>query len=193
MPETIKLHFKYTEEEWVAASRLYALRQPRLLLRFGIGFLLIALGLFVFALINEAMLPFMFISFCAVLAAFVWSIFFALPRQRFRDDPRFRDEFSLEFAEDLICFKTPHIESCFDWSLYTGVLENDRLYVLIYGKGMISAIPKRAFNSSAQETVFRDLLRRKLMYISGSRWLKELPANELTGAYVPPAEPPDWR
>lgn len=193
MSETVNLHFKYTEEEWVAASRLYALRQPALLMRFGICFVLIALGLFFFALINEAILPFMLISLCAVAAAFLWSIFFALPRQRFRSDPRFRDEFFLEFADDAIIFKTPHIESRFDWSLYTGVLENDRLYVLIYGKGMISAIPKRAFNSEAQETSFRDMLRRRLMYTSGARWLKELPTNELTAAYVPPAEPPDWR
>ena len=193
MSETVNLHFKYTEEEWVAASRLYVLRQPKLLLRFGVGFLFIALGLLVFALIEEAILPFMFLSLCAVVAAFAWSILFALPRQRFRSDPRFRDEFFLEFAEDAIRFKTQHIESKFDWSLYTGVLENERLYVLIYGKGMISVIPKRAFKLPSQEAIFRDMLRRNLMHTPGSQRLKEQPANELTGAYVPPAEPPDWR
>lgn len=193
MSETVNLHFKYTEQEWLAASRLYVLRQPMLLVRLGIAFLLVTVGFIFLTVILEGILPFMLASLVAVLSAFVWSIFFALPKQRFRSDPRFRDEFFLEFAEDAIRFKTAHIESRLDWSLYTGVLENERFYVLIYGKDMISVIPKRAFCTSAQEMVFRELLRRKLMHISDSRWHKELPANELPSAYVPPAEPPDWR
>ena len=193
MADTVNLHFKYTQEEWVAASRLYVLRQPKMLLRLGVGFLLFSFAISLLAALNDAILPFIFLSIITVLIAFAWSIFFALPRQRFRNDPRFRDEFFLEFAEDGIRFKTPHLESKYDWSLYTGVIENERFYVLIYGKDMITAIPKRAFNAPAQETLFRDMLRRKIMHTSDSRWLKEQPANELRDAYVPPAEPPDWR
>ncbi|MBA3768816.1 MAG: YcxB family protein [Acidobacteria bacterium] len=193
MSDAVNLHFKYTEEEWVAASRLYVLRQPMILVRFGVAFLLLALAIFFLAAINDGIMPFILLSVGAILIAFLLLLFFILPRQRFRNDPRFRDEFFLEFAEDEIRFKTPHIESKYDWSLYTGVLENERFYVLIYGKGMISAIPKRAFTGSAQETAFRDLLRRKLLHTSDSRWLKERTSNEMQDAYVPPAEPPDWR
>jgi Ca2+/Na+ antiporter len=193
MDETVNLHFKYSEEEWVAASRLYVLRQPMILLRFGVAFLLLTVAIFFFAAINDRLMPLVLLSVGAVLVAFVLLLFFILPRQRFRNDPRFRDEFFLEFTEDEIRFKTAHLESKFDWSLYTGVIENERFYVLIYGKGMISVIPKRAFKGPAQETAFRNLLRRKLMPTSDSRWLKEQPANELRDAYVPPAELPDWR
>ena len=193
MPDAVNLHFKYTEEEWMAASRLYVLRQPRILLRLGVGFLLFSLAVAILAALNDAILPFIFLSLITVLIAFAWAIFFALPRQRFRNDPRFRDEFFLEFAENEIRFKTPHLESKYDWSLYTGVIENERFYVLIYGKDMITAIPKRALKTPAQETLFRDMLRRKIMNTSDSRWLKERPSNQLQDAYVPPAEPPDWR
>ncbi len=193
MNETVNLHFKYSEEEWVAASRLYVLRQPMILVRFGVAFLLLTVAIFFFAAINDGIMPLILLSVGAVLIAFVLLLFFILPRQRFRNDPRFRDEFFLEFAENEIRFKTPHLESKYDWSFYTGVIENERFFVLIYGKDMITAIPKRAFNASAQEKAFRDLLRRKIMHTSDSRWLKELPANQLQDAYVPPAEPPDWR
>jgi len=193
MSDAVNLHFKYTEEEWMAASRLYVLRQPRILLRLGVGFLLFSLAVAILAALNDAILPFIFLSLITVLIAFAWAIFFALPRQRFRNDPRFRDEFFLEFAENEIRFKTPHLESKYDWSLYTGVIENERFYVLIYGKDMITAIPKRALKTPAQETLFRDMLRRKIMNTSDSRWLKERPSNQLQEAYVPPAEPPDWR
>lgn len=193
MSDAVNLHFKYTEEEWMAASRLYVLRQPRLLLRLGVGFLLFSLAVAILAALNDAILPFIFLSLITVLIAFAWAIFFALPRQRFRNDPRFRDEFFLEFAENEIRFKTPHLESKYDWSLYTGVIENERFFVLIYGKDMITAIPKRTFKTPAQETLFRDMLRRKIMHSSDSRWIKERPSNQLQEAYIPPAEPPDWR
>ncbi|HEX8143733.1 MAG TPA: YcxB family protein [Pyrinomonadaceae bacterium] len=193
MSELVKLHFKYTEEEWAAASRLYILRQPMLLLRFAVAFLLIAAGFGFFAAIGEVLMSLFLLSTGLVLFTFVLALFFIFPRQRFRSDPRHLDEFFLEFTEDEIRFRTAQIDSRLSWSLYTSVLENDRFYVLVYGRGMISVIPKRAFNANAQEKTFRNLLRRKFGHAADPRWLKELPSSELESAYVPPAEPPDWR
>ncbi|HVG34057.1 MAG TPA: YcxB family protein [Pyrinomonadaceae bacterium] len=194
MSESVNLHFKLAEEEWVAASRLYMLRQPGIILRFVTAFILLVLGLVFFTAINEAVLSLFLLSVGVVLFSFVAALLFVLPRQRFRNDRRHLDEFFLEFTEDGIGFRTERIESRLDWSLYNSAMENEKLYVLVYGKGMITVIPKRAFNAHGQETVFRRLLGRKLGPInSGSGQLKEKAAEELQDAYVPPAEPPDWR
>jgi|GEM_PF-881108 len=194
MSESVNLHFKLAEEEWVAASRLYMLRQPGIILRFVTAFILLLVGLVFFTAINEAVLSLFILSVGLVLFSFVLSLFFVIPRHRFRNDPRHLDEFFLEFTEDGIGFRTERIESRLDWSLYNSAMENERLYVMVYGKGMITVIPKRAFNARTQEAAFRSLLTRKLGPISsGSRQLREKVDRELQDAYVPPAEPPDWR
>jgi hypothetical protein len=193
MSERVHLHFKYSEEEWVAASRLYITGQPALLLRFGVAFLMLALSFIFFAIINEVVMSLFLMSVGVVLSTFVLALFFIFPRQRFRSDPKYRDEFFLEFTDDGIRFQTEQIDSRLGWGLYTRVLENERFYVLVYGKGMISVIPKRAFTTSDQETTFRKMLRRKLGHTQGSRWLEAMPAHDLEHTYVPPAEPPDWR
>lgn len=192
MSESVNVHFKLAEDEWVAASRLYLLRQPGIILRFVSALILLVAGLLFFAAISEAIISLFFLSVGVVFFAFVLALLFFLPRQRFRNDPRHLDEFFLEFAEDGIRFQTERIESRLDWSLYNSALENERLYVLVYGKGMITVVPKRAFNAHGQETAFRNLLTRKLGPISSGQ-LKEKAADELQDAYVPPAEPPDWR
>jgi YcxB-like protein len=193
MTETVHLRFKYTEEEWVAASRLYIMGQPALLLRFGLAFLLLALCFLFFTFISEVVMSLFLLSVALVLFTFVLALFLVLPRQRFRSDPRFRDEFVMEFTDEAIRFQTPHVESKLSWSLYTRVLENERFFVLLYGKGMITVIPKRAFTAHYQETALREMLRRQLGHTEDSRRFKELPSHESAPAYVPPAEPPDWR
>jgi hypothetical protein len=192
MSESVNVHFKLAEEEWVAASRLYMLRQPYVLLRFMAALILVVVGTLFFTAISEVVLSLFFLSVGVVLFAFVLALLFVFPRQRFRNDPRHLDEFFLEFAEDGIRFQTERIESRLDWSLYNHALENERLYVLMYGKGMITVVPKRAFNAHGQEAAFRTLLARKLGAINSGQ-LGEKAAEELPDAYVPPAEPPDWR
>jgi Ca2+/Na+ antiporter len=194
MPDTVHLHFKYTEEEWVAASRLYMRAQPGVLLRLGAAFLLLALCFVFFALISEVVMSLFLLSMGLVLFIFVLLLVFVLPRQRFRSDPRYEDEFFLEFTDEEIRFHTSQVDSRLSWSLYTRVLENERFYVLVYGKGMISVIPKRAFITTNQEMMFRNLVRRKLGHAAGSRLLEDPPSLEPSHtSYVPPAEPPDWR
>lgn len=194
MSESVNLHFKLAEEEWVAASRLYMLRQPGIILRFVSAFILLVVGLVFFTAINEVVLSLFLLSVGVILFSFVAALLFVLPRQRFRNDPRHVDEFFLEFTDEGISFRTERIDSRLDWSLYNSAMENERLYVLVYGKGMITVVPKRAFNGHGHETAFRNLLARKLGPInSGSRQLKEKASEELQDAYVPPAEPPDWR
>jgi hypothetical protein len=192
--EIISLRFRYTEEEYVAATRFYLARSTDFLLRLAFSTIFLAAGIFFVLLASlESEIPFL-LTFVGVLSFLMWSLFFYIaPRQRFRSDPKFRDEYFLQFSDDGIQFKTAQIDALIQWSLYTKVLENDRFYLLVYGKNMISVIPKRAFASAQQEAAFDELLKRKLPACFDSKRLNARNPDVSERTYMPPTEPPDWR
>lgn len=194
MEKTISLRFKYTEEEYVAATRLYLTRSSDLIARFGVCcalaigsiFLLMWLG------ITSELIPlFIFAACFPFLIAFL--LFFVVPRQRFRSDPKFADEYVLQFADDGIHFRTAQIDALLQWSLYNKVLEDERFYILIYGKNMISVIPKRAFASAHHEAAFNEMLKRNIPAYASAKRLQEQKPEALEHTYTPPTTPPDWR
>jgi hypothetical protein len=196
MEKTITLRFKYTVEEYVAATRLYIMRSADFFARLSICFLYAIGCMVLFAwlempLSSELVFLLVFVSLLPFFIAFMH--LFVLPRQRFRSDPKFQDEYLLHFSDDGIQFKTTQIDALLQWSLYNNVLENERFYILVYGKHMISVIPKRAFASELQETAFRQMLGRNLPAFSTSKRLKAQRAGEAAYSYVPPPQPPDWR
>ncbi|HKQ52141.1 MAG TPA: YcxB family protein [Pyrinomonadaceae bacterium] len=185
--EVVNLQFKYTEEEYVAATRLYMRRSKKFLFRLALCSVYIVACIFLLSWLEvaaELLILFVTASFIPPIL-FVLG-FFVLPRQRFRRDPKFRDQYFLQFSDDGIQFKTAQIDAALQWSLYNQVWEDERFYILVYGEHMISVIPKRAFAGAAQESAFRQLLGRHLPAHFNA---KQLAAD----AYVPPAEPPDWR
>jgi YcxB-like protein len=194
MEKTISLRFKYTEEEYIAATRLYLTRSKDFAIRLMVCtfYAIACIALFVWLeFASEA------IILMIVLACFPFIIgflhLFVLPRQRFRSDPKFKDEYFLQFSDDGIQFKTTDIDALLQWSLYNKVLENERFYLLVYGKNMISVIPKRAFDGANQEAAFSEMLKRNLPAYANSKRLQEYQPGEPPNSYVPPAEPPDWR
>lgn len=196
MEETISLRFKYTEEEYVSATRLFIMRSADFITRVTICAIYAIAVIFVFtwmgfSLDTEVLILIFFAACLPFLIGFLH--LFVWPRQRFRSDPKFKDEYFLQFSEDGIQFKTAQIDALIQWSLYTKVLEDDRFYILIYGKNMISVIPKRAFTSAQQEAAFDALLRTKLMMRPEVKRLSGSKTTEPERPYVPPTEPPDWR
>lgn len=194
MEEVISLRFKYTEEEYVAALRFYLMHSPDSWIRFAVSSFFIAAGLYLGWLLDMdlgVLLPFALIGLFWLL---FWILVLAVfPHQAFRREPKFQDEYFLQFSEDGIHFKTAQIDALVQWSLYTKVLENDRFYILVYGKNMLSVTPKRAFTSADQEAAFNRLLKQKFPVSFDSKHLKSSAVKELEKPYVPPTEPPDWR
>ncbi|MDT4899053.1 MAG: hypothetical protein QOH25_4130 [Acidobacteriota bacterium] len=194
MEKTISLRFKYTEEEYIAATRLYVTRSTDYLIRFVISSLFMAAGIFLVLLAEmDSVITFILIFITVIWVLMGFLSLFVMPRQRFRSDPKFRDEYLLQFSEDGIQFKTVQIDALIQWSLYTKVLEDDRFYLMVYGKDMISVIPKRAFTSAAQAAAFDALLTTKLPTRTDLKRLRASKPTEPEKHYVPPAEPPDWR
>lgn len=187
----VQINFRYTEKDYLAAVRLFTLRSKEALWRliFWYGFL--AAGLLLLNFVLDWSFPGWIILVVGVLVGVAWvhSWLIELPRRHFRGDPKFRDEYNLTYTDAGIEFKTVNASGSFDWSFYTGVIENKDFYLLMYGKNLFafSIVPKTAFRDTQQEAAFRELLRRHL-----DPNLK-LGEGE-TGEYTPKSlEPPDWR
>jgi hypothetical protein len=80
----------------------------------------------------------------------------------FRRNPKFREEYCLTFSPENIHFKTASIDSTLHWTYYERVIESPTLFLLMYGKGPYTLIPKRCFNSDDELDAFRALLKQKV-------------------------------
>ena len=192
-PETVTLTFRHTEEEYLTAARLYFWHSTALLVRLIIMCVLVSIGLLLLTRLLNFALPLWFMAGLVFLVgiALYHGYLIDLPRRVFRGDPKFSEEYNLICSDAGVTLKTENINSSIKWSFYTGVVENDKFYLLIYGKNLasFSLLPKRAFRNDKDEMVVRELLRRHV-----DPRLKLTAGDRETNDYVPPSlEPPDWR
>ena len=78
----------------------------------------------------------------------------------FRSNPKYREHYDITFSQEELHFKTATIDSQIQWTLYHQLLEDEQLFVLVYGKWMYSVIPKRAFTDTAAQNTFRELAKQ---------------------------------
>ena len=83
-------------------------------------------------------------------------------RVEFRRNPKFRDEYHLTFTPDHIHFRTASIDSTVQWTHYERVVESPDLFLLMYGSGLYTMVPKRCFSSKDALNSFRALLGRAI-------------------------------
>lgn len=80
----------------------------------------------------------------------------------FKRNPKFHERYKLTFDHDCIHFKILTIDSILQWSHYHKLLEDEQLFLLVYGKMLYSVIPKRAFKDVAEQDAFRELAKRMI-------------------------------
>jgi len=191
----IKLDFHYREDEYLAASRLYLLNSTTSLIRLVLFFVLVTGLLLMLPLLFDVELPvWAILSLTALVeGALLYNVLVKVPRQYFRGDPKFRDQYEMIFSDEGISLKTRQIDSKLAWSLYTRVIEGQSLYLLIYGEDIrtMTLIPKRVFQNKAQETAFRELLKIRIADSS----LRQVSFDtDKESEYQPSSlNPPDWR
>ena len=56
----------------------------------------------------------------------------------FQGNPKFRDEYYLTLTDAGIEFHTQNMSSMTAWNFYSGVVESDSFYILIYGNNIHS-------------------------------------------------------
>jgi hypothetical protein len=196
--ETITVHYKLSEKEYLDAARLiffpkpmeWKLRAAMACVMFPLGFFGLAVGA------GFELLPALGIA-AALLPVLIYLYFFhftVIARRCYKGDRKFREGMTVTFTGEHITMQSKLIESKQSWKLYTDVLEGETCYALIYGKDirMAAMLPKRAFRSKQQHMAFRELI--------GAQFATTLPvqqANEVEGTereYQPASlEPPDWR
>jgi len=80
----------------------------------------------------------------------------------FYRQPRYRDDYLLTFSENGIYFRTAHVDSQLEWSLYSRALVNTHSYLLYYGSRTFTIVPKRVFQNQEQRTAFDNLLSKNV-------------------------------
>lgn len=189
-PAKIELAFTYTEEEYTEAARLFFSRAYDEKFQLCLGLGVLAGGLFIGWLAGDVYVTATVLFVGLLVLARRWYVNTRLPRSYFRNNPKFLDPYQLTFSDDGLVFRSKDVESRIGWDFYTGVWETKDFYFLVYGKDLFSLIPKRVFRGPRQEAAFRELLRRRLEPAAGVPLLESASHAD---AYVPPAEPPDWR
>jgi YcxB-like protein len=100
------------------------------------------------------------------LAVAEWFNWLSLSRWRtkieFQRNPKFREEYQLTFSGENIHFATPSIDSTLQWTHYERVIESPNLFLLMYGKGLYTLVPKRCFNSNEEINAFRALVTQTI-------------------------------
>lgn len=193
MEEKLDITFIYTEDEYVAAARLYYARfyHSRFNLFFGVLLLLFGLGgIMMFGTTFFSTLSAVAGSLLLALGCYVH---FAAPGQQYHSNPLFRERYFLSFAEAGLLFRTKNSESKIEWSFYNKVWETKQFYFLRYGDNAFSLIPKRAFTDAKQEAIFRELLRRKIDPQFETQNISTPLTKSLDEYVSTSSEPPDWR
>lgn len=85
-----------------------------------------------------------------------------LRRYWFKRNPKFQETYHLTFDDTGMHFQTASIDSHINWDYYTRVIENDRMWLLMYGSDLYSLIPKRAFKNEEERLHFREFLAQNI-------------------------------
>jgi hypothetical protein len=170
--EGITIRFEYTAADAVDAFRLYEATTPSRAIGKTIAILLLVFAaLAVYAYVQFVHtygatygLEWVAIG-CVALALILWfdPIRPLRARLAFRMNSRvYTDPSEVTFDEAGVHARTRTYDVKRSWAAYSTVLESDRLFLLVYGKGVYATIPKRAFSSEPQIQAFREMLQRRI-------------------------------
>jgi hypothetical protein len=156
----ITIGFQYTARDAVEAYRLYATTTPirsigravaLMCLVFG-GLLLFFWGIQWYTALLFAVAVIEWFDLIPVLQG--W---FA-----FRTNAKlYARMWETTFDDEGVRARTSTDELHRSWAAYTTLLESERLFLLVYGKGLYGTIPKRAFANDEEIRTFRGMVESK--------------------------------
>jgi 4-amino-4-deoxy-L-arabinose transferase-like glycosyltransferase len=158
MDPTVQLTFCYAEKDYVQAVRAHHASRLRWRLIIFLLIVVIGAGIYILRSNRNDWFGVVILSSAVLLALLFAALYFIMPRLNFRREPKFRDEYSMTFSPDGIRFRTAHIDSQLQWSIYSRVLIIPDSYLLYYGMYNFTLVPKQAFQSAEQEQAFATLL-----------------------------------
>jgi hypothetical protein len=162
---TINLSFRYAESDYVRALRAHYASYLRLRLDIVVTVVLVGIGVYLWRSSSLHWLGLACIVIAVAFALMLIAAFIIIPPLAFRREPKFRDNYSLTFSPEGIHFRTAHIDSQLQWSMYSRALIDAHSYILYYGSRQFTAIPKRVFQGVEQQRAFEQLLTQQVSQI----------------------------
>ena len=154
MSSAITLSFRYSESDYVRALRAHYHSRLHVRLDLAVSFVVGALGIYLW----PSFWGVACVALAVLLVLMLIAAFFVIPPLAFRREPKFRDDYSLTFSSEGIHFRTAHIDSQLQWSMYSRALIDSHSYVLYYGSNHFTAIPRRVFRSPDEQRQFEEML-----------------------------------
>jgi len=158
MTETVSLLFRYAERDYVRALRAHYSSRLRVRLDIVAAIVCALLGAYSWRSPDYYWLSVVCLMASFVLIVMLFAAFVVIPPLAFRSEAKFRDDYSLTFSQDGIHFRTAHIDSQLQWSMYSRAFIDEHSYILYYGSRQFTVIPKRVFQDAEQQQIFEQLL-----------------------------------
>jgi uncharacterized membrane protein YhdT len=162
---TVNLSFRYLESDYVRALRAHHRSRLRLPLDIVAVVVLAALGAYEMRSTGMHWLGVTCLTISVLFVLLLIAAFTIIPSLVFRTEPKFRDDYSLTFSPEGIHFRTAHIDSHLQWSIYSSALVDAYSYVLYWGSRQFTVVPKRVFQSAEQKQEFEQLLAQNITSI----------------------------
>jgi hypothetical protein len=166
MDSTIHLSFRYSERDYVRAMRAHYASRLRLKLDAVVAVATAVLGIYLWHSLDSPWWGVGLVCLSAVLVLMLVGAFSVIPKLNFRREPKFRDEYSLAFSPEGIHFRTAHIDSHLQWSMYSRALVDAHSFILYHGTNSFTVIPKRVFETPEQLALCDRLISEKIPKIS---------------------------
>ena len=162
---TINLTFRYLESDYVRAARAHHASRLHLRIDACVAVVLVGVGSWLWQTPGYHSLGVVCVAGFVLFFLMLLAVFVVIPPLIFRREPKFRDEYSLAFSPEGIHFRTAHLDSQLQWSLYSRALVDAQSYLLYYGTHQFTIIPKRVFHDSGQQQAFDQLLTQHIPQI----------------------------
>jgi hypothetical protein len=162
---TVNLKFRYLESDYARALRAHYASRLRLRLDIVVAIVLAGIGAYLWRSPDVHWLGVGCVLVAALFVLMLVAAFTVIPRIAFRREPKFRDDYALTFSPDGIHFRTAHIDSQLQWSMYSSALVDAHSYVLYYGSRQFTVIPKRVFQSAQDQQTFEQMLTQHVPQI----------------------------
>lgn len=158
--EEITLHYQYTVADAVHASRLYRATTAMRAIGKALGVLFLALGCVSFYFWGLAW----YTVACFVLAI-VMGLDVLTPLRgwlSFRANTELNAQpWEVTFHSEVVHARTSTLDVQRAWTAYSVAVENERLFLLVFGTWLFATLPKRAFSNEEEIQAFRRLLGGK--------------------------------
>lgn len=162
-PTGVTLNFTYTPEEYADATRLFLNRTLPLKRNMILGLIGVVGGVIFSMQDGFNWLWGLLIGVSAAMVGLVALSLGVLPKMAYQQDPKLAEPQTMEFYDHGLTLKPPAAGTTVGWDSVHRVIQDEKFYVLVTGRSLLAAVPKRAFADNAERERFEALLEAKAL------------------------------